>query len=151
MLKEKTHDFFMREALKEAQLAAQMNEMPVGAVVVVGNRIIARAHNQVEHLSDPTAHAEILAITAATTFFKSKYLSDCTIYVTKEPCAMCSGAMHWARVAGLVFGMSDPQKGYQVLAPSVLHPSTRVLKNILEGESYAILSDFFKKLRYTIF
>lgn len=151
MLREKTHDFFMREALKEAQLAAQMDEIPVGAVIVVGNKIIARAHNQVERLSDPTAHAEILAITAATDFLKSKYLLGCTMYVTKEPCAMCGGAMYWAKVAGLVFGMSDPQKGYQALAPSVLHPSTKVLKNILEGDSHEILSDFFQKLRYTIF
>lgn len=142
--------FFMQAALQEATHAATVGEVPVGAVVVVGHKIIARAHNQVEQLKDPTAHAEILAITAAAHYFNSKYLPNCTLYVTLEPCIMCSGALYWSQMKRLVFGASDPKRGYQTLSKAILHPRTAVHQNILAQESNQLLICFFKKLRNTI-
>ena len=142
--------FFMKEALKEAQKAATVNEVPIGAVIVADERIVARTHNQVELLRDPTAHAELLAITAASNHFNSKYLTNCTLYVTLEPCTMCSGALYWSHMKRVVFGASDPKKGYQAFSSSILHPKTEVLQNILATESNELLVYFFKKLRNTI-
>jgi tRNA(adenine34) deaminase len=142
--------FFMQEAIKEAQAAAEVNEVPVGAIIVADGRIVARAHNQVELLRDPTAHAEVLALTAAAHYFNSKYLTHCTLYVTLEPCAMCSGALYWSQIKRVVFGASDPKRGYQTLSPSILHPRTEVIQNVLALESNELLVYFFKKLRNTI-
>ena len=141
---------FMQAALKEAARAAEVGEVPIGAVIVVDQKIIARAYNQVERLKDPTAHAELLAITAAANYFNSKYLPNCTLYVTLEPCVMCSGALYWSQIKRLVFGASDPKRGYQTLANATLHPRTEVQQHILEKESNQLLICFFKKLRNTI-
>jgi len=142
--------FFMQAALQEAQAAAEKGEIPIGAVIVSNQKIVARAHNQVELLKDPTAHAEILAITAAANHLGSKYLTDCTLYVTLEPCAMCSGALHWSHIKRLVFGAKDPRKGYQAFTPSLLHPKTEVTKDVLSGSCSELLIYFFKKLRNSI-
>ncbi|MCE7863380.1 MAG: nucleoside deaminase [Bacteroidetes bacterium CHB5] len=142
-----TDDYFMREALKEAKKALESGEVPVGAVVVCNNKIIARAHNQTEQLTDSTAHAEMLAITAAANYLGSKYLSECTLYVTLEPCVMCAGALHWAQLHQLVFGASDVQRGYSLIASPLLHPRTIVKTGIGELESKAMLQEFFKRLR----
>lgn len=142
--------FFMKEALKEAQTAITLGEVPIGAVIVADDRIISRSYNQVEQLQDPTAHAEILAITAATHHFNSKYLTSCTLYVTLEPCIMCSGALYWSQIKRIVFGASDPKRGYRTISPYMLHPRTEIKQNILAKESNELLVCFFKKLRNTI-
>ncbi|WP_243575239.1 nucleoside deaminase [Candidatus Cardinium sp. cByotN1] len=142
--------FFMQAALKEAEKAAKVGEVPIGAVIVAGHKIVARAHNQVEQLKDPTAHAELLAITAAANYFNSKYLPSPTLYVTLEPCIMCSGALYWSQINRLVFGASDPKRGYQTCSTSILHPRTKVQEHILAKESNELLIYFFKKLRNTI-
>ncbi|AXI24437.1 RNA-specific adenosine deaminase [Cardinium endosymbiont of Sogatella furcifera] len=142
--------FFMEAALKEAAHAAEAGEVPIGAIVVADRKIIARGHNQVERLKDPTAHAELLAITAAADYFNSKYLPNCTLYVTLEPCIMCSGALYWSQIKRLVFGASDPKRGYQALAKAALHPRTAVQAAILAKESNQLLICFFKKLRNAI-
>lgn len=142
--------FFMQAALKEAARAAEAGEVPVGAVVVADRKIIARGYNQVERLKDPTAHAELLAITAAANYLNSKYLPNCTLYVTLEPCVMCSGALYWSQIKRLVFGASDPKRGYQTLTNAALHPRTTVEPHILAKESNQLLISFFKKLRNTI-
>ncbi|MCT4697010.1 nucleoside deaminase [Candidatus Cardinium sp. TP] len=142
--------FFMQAALKEAARAAEAGEVPIGAVVVADHKIIVRGHNQVERLKDPTAHAELLAITAAADYFNSKYLPNCTLYVTLEPCIMCSGALYWSQIKRLVFGASDPKRGYQALAKTALHPRTAVQAAILAKESNQLLICFFKKLRNAI-
>ncbi|MBE6307183.1 MAG: nucleoside deaminase [Bacteroidales bacterium] len=138
---------FMRMALQEAQQAAQADEIPVGAVVVCQNRIIARAHNLTETLCDVTAHAEMQAITSATNNIGGKYLTDCTLYVTLEPCTMCAGAIGWAQISRLVYGASDPRRGYSSIAPNALHPRTQVTTGILADECTALIQDFFKKKR----
>ncbi|MDR0688247.1 MAG: nucleoside deaminase [Prevotellaceae bacterium] len=138
---------YMREALREALLAADKDEAPVGAVVVHGNRIIARAHNLVEALCDATAHAEMQAITAAANFIGGKYLTDCTLYVTVEPCPMCAGACYWAQVGQLVYGAADPKRGYSLLQQNLLHPKAKVVQGLLADECGRLLSDFFKKKR----
>ena len=138
---------YMQEALKQAKIAYDAGEVPVGAVVVANNRIIARAHNQVELLNDPTAHAEILAITAATEAIGSKYLEECTMYVTLEPCVMCAGALNWAQIDNVYYGTSDEKKGYSLLGKQVLHPKTKVKSGLLSEECGKILMDFFSKLR----
>ncbi|NBP70571.1 MAG: nucleoside deaminase, partial [Cytophagia bacterium] len=120
---------------------------PVGAVVVANNRIIARAHNQTEKLTDATAHAEMLAVTAAANFMGSKYLTECTLYVTLEPCVMCAGALHWVQLGKLVFGASDIQRGYELLQSPVLHAKTAVVRGIKEEESRQLLNTFFKSIR----
>jgi tRNA(adenine34) deaminase len=142
-----TDEYFMREALKEAAKAFDIGEVPVGAVVVSNNRIIARAHNQTEKLTDATAHAEMLAITAAANYLGSKYLSECTLYVTLEPCVMCAGALHWTQLEKLVFGASDIQRGYSIVSTPLLHPRTEVVKGIKAEESKKLINDFFKRIR----
>src|SRR6476619_6248218 len=121
-----TDDYFMNEALKEAQKAFDADEVPVGAVIVANNKIIARGHNLTERLNDVTAHAEMQAITSAANAIGGKYLTDCTIYVTIEPCPMCAGALHWSQISKVVYGASDPKRGYSVINPNMLHPKTLV-------------------------
>jgi len=140
-------EYFMREALKEAAKAFAIDEVPVGAVVVCKNRIIARAHNQTEKLTDATAHAEMLAVTSAANYLGSKYLSECALYVTLEPCVMCSGALHWVQLQKLVFGASDLQRGYSLVSSPLLHPKTEVVRGIHADESKKLLEDFFRRIR----
>jgi tRNA(adenine34) deaminase len=140
-------EYFMKKAFSEALFAYEKGEVPVGAVVVANRKIIARAHNLTETLTDVTAHAEMQAITAAANLLGGKYLSDCTFYITLEPCAMCAGALGWAQIGKLVFGASDEKKGYQKYAPNVLHPKTEVISGILKEESAELLQDFFKNKR----
>lgn len=142
-----TDEYFMREALKEAQKAFEIGEVPVGAVVVCRNRIIARAHNQTEKLTDATAHAEMLAVTAAANYLGSKYLTECTLYVTLEPCVMCAGALHWVQLQKLVFGASDIQRGYSLVSSPLLHPKTEVVKNIKAVEAKDLIDNFFRRIR----
>ena len=137
----------MRAALAEANKALEKQEVPVGAVIVCNDMIIARAHNLTETLKDPTAHAEMQAITAATNWLGGKYLSDCTIYVTLEPCAMCAGAIGWSKAPALVFGAADENKGYRTISGSLLHPKTKVESGVLEEECRELLIKFFKNRR----
>lgn len=142
-----TDEYFMNEALKEARKAFDIGEVPVGAVVVCKNRIIARAHNQTEKLTDATAHAEMLATTAAANYLGSKYLSECTLYVTLEPCVMCAGALSWVQLQKLVFGASDVQRGYTLIKSPVLHPKTEVITGIKAQQAKEIIDEFFKRIR----
>lgn len=142
-----THDWFMREALKEAQKAFEINEVPVGAVVVYENKIIGKGHNLTEQLHDVTAHAEMQAITAAANYIGAKYLTDCTLYVTLEPCVMCAGAIYWSQLGELVFGAIDSKRGFQKMGQNMLHPKTKLTHGILEKECAELLKEFFKKLR----
>lgn len=137
----------MKAALAEAQKAFDRQEVPVGAVVVYGNSIIARAHNLTETLRDPTAHAEMQAITAASDYLGGKYLTDCTIYVTLEPCGMCAGAIGWSQAAALVYGAADEKKGFTTISDNLLHPKTKVLSGTLEDECRELLLKFFKARR----
>jgi tRNA(adenine34) deaminase len=139
--------YFMNEALKEAQKAYQADEVPVGAVIVANNRIIARAHNYTERLNDVTAHAEMQVITAAANSIGGKYLNDCTLYVTLEPCPMCAGALHWTHISKIVYGASDAKKGFSNISSNLLHPKTVVLKGIMERECGALLTNFFLSKR----
>ncbi len=142
-----SHDFFMKEALKEAQKAFNKDEVPVGAVIVANNMIIARAHNLSETLNDVTAHAEMQAITAAANTIGGKYLEGCSIYITLEPCVMCAGALFWSQVSEIVFGAHDSKRGYSLINQPILHPRTSVVSGILEHECNHLLVDFFKKRR----
>lgn len=137
----------MGEALKEAQKAWDADEVPVGAVVVAGNRIIARAHNLTERLNDVTAHAEMQAITAAANTIGGKYLTDCTLYVTLEPCIMCAGALAWSQVSRVVFGASDLKKGYSNWNINILHPKTEITRGILSEDCEKIIKNFFIQKR----
>lgn len=137
----------MKKALSEAEAAEKEGEIPIGAVIVCEGRIIAKAHNLTETLNDPTAHAEILAITAATHYLGGKYLDNCTIYVTVEPCPMCAAALAWAQIGKIVYGTRDPKRGYSLFSPSLLHAKTNVTNGILETECHDIVTKFFKKLR----
>lgn len=139
--------YYMKQALMEAQRAAGRGEVPVGAVVVCRDRIIARTHNLTETLNDVTAHAEMQAITAAENALGGKYLNDCTLYVTVEPCVMCAGAIAWAQTGRLVFGASDEKRGYQRYAPNSLHPKTIVVAGVLAEECGELMKTFFKKRR----
>lgn len=139
--------YFMKQALAEAKKAADQGEVPVGAVIVANERIIARAHNQTELLSDVTAHAEILAITSAADYLGNKYLQDCTLYVTLEPCVMCAGALAWSKIGKVVFGASDYKKGFLTQGKEILHPKTKLEYGILNEECEAIIQDFFKSKR----
>ena len=139
--------FYMRQALLEAEKAAERDEVPVGAVVVCRDRIIARAHNLTETLNDVTAHAEMQAITAAANYLGGKYLNDCTLYVTVEPCVMCAGAIAWAQMGRLVIGAMDDKRGYQKYAPQALHPKTVVTQGIMAEECASLMKDFFKRKR----
>lgn len=138
---------FMQMAIKEAETALAQGEIPIGAVIVSHGRIIARAHNQTETLHDVTAHAEMLAITAAADALGGKYLPDCTIYVTVEPCVMCAGALGWAQIGRIVYGVGEEKRGYQRYAPRALHPKATVTTGILEDECKALMIDFFKQRR----
>ncbi len=140
-------DYFMGEALKEARIALDEGEVPVGAVVVSRNRIIGRAHNQTERLTDSTAHAEMLAVTAASNYLGSKYLNECTLYVTLEPCVMCAGALHWVQLMKLVYGADDIQRGYSLVRQPLLHPRTEVIKGIKKQECQTLVNDFFRRIR----
>jgi tRNA(adenine34) deaminase len=142
-----TDEFYMREALKEAQKAYESGEVPVGAVIVCQNRIIARAHNLTETMNDVTAHAEILAITAASQGLGFKYLKDCTLFVTLEPCVMCAGASAWAQMGRIVYGAEDTKKGFKKFASGCLHPKTSVSNGLFAEESQKILVEFFKEKR----
>ena len=139
--------FFMRQALMEAEKAAERDEVPVGAVVVCRDRIIARAHNLTETLNDVTAHAEMQAITAAANYLGGKYLNDCTLYVTVEPCVMCAGAIAWAQLGRLVIGTMDNKRGYHKYAPQALHPKTVVVQDVMAEESASLMKEFFKRKR----
>lgn len=134
---------YMLEALKEARAAFNEDEIPVGAVVVCKGRIIGKGHNMTETLHDPTAHAEMIAITAATEALGGKYLTDCTLYVTVEPCPMCAAALSWAQTGRIVFGATDPKRGYSLFSPSLLHPRTEVRSGVLTEECSTLMKDFF--------
>lgn len=140
-------EHFMKQALHEAEKALEDGEIPVGAVVVCQNRIIARAFNQVERLNDVTAHAEMLAITSAQNYLGSRYLDECSLYVTLEPCTMCGGALYWAQIAKVVYGASDKKRGYQQANPKIMHPKSEIKRGLLANESEILLKTFFSKLR----
>lgn len=142
-----TDEYFMKEALKEAKKALFDDEVPVGAVVVCNNTIISRAHNQTELLNDVTAHAEIIAITGAQEYLQSKFLNECELYVTLEPCLMCAGASYWSRFKKVVYGASDEKRGYSKLGGQILHPKTEIISGVLETECSSILTEFFQKKR----
>ena len=138
---------FMREALREAAVAGSEKEIPIGAVIECRGRVIAKGHNMVEALHDPTAHAEMIALTAATEALGGKYLQDCTIYVTVEPCPMCAAALNWAQIGRIVWGADDPKRGFTLFSPSLIHPRTATSSGVLSDECSAIVSDFFKERR----
>ncbi len=138
-----SHEYFMQQTLKEAQKAFDEDEIPVGAIVVCQNKIIGRGYNQTEKLNDVTAHAEMLAITAATNFLNGKYLDECTLYVTLEPCVMCAGAIFWARPERIVFAARDEKRGFINKGNNLLHPKTETIQGVMETESTALLKQFF--------
>jgi len=146
MIEPYDHEYFMKKALQEAQTALDRGEIPVGAVIVTQNRIIAKGHNLTETLTDVTAHAEMQAITAGASFIGGKYLKDCTLYVTLEPCQMCAGALYWSQISNIVYGASDEHRGYLKMGTQ-LHPKTKVVSGILEEECSAIISEFFARKR----
>ena len=137
----------MLDALREAQRAAAEDEVPIGAVIVCQGRIIAKGHNMTERLNDPTAHAEMIAITAATEAVGGKYLNDCTLYVTIEPCPMCAGALAWSQIGKVVYGASDPKRGFSRFSPSLMHPKTEIVSGIMAEECGNIVSEFFQRKR----
>lgn len=139
--------YFMKEALKEAQKAFIKDEVPVGAVIVCENQIIARAHNYTETLNDVTAHAEMQAFTAAADYLGGKYLNECTLYVTLEPCVMCGGASYWAQLKKIVFGAADEKRGFSILSENILHPKTEVESGLMKEECSKLLTDFFQSKR----
>ena len=141
------HERYMREALREAQCAAEEDEVPVGAARVCRGRIIGRGHNMTERLNDPTAHAEMIAITAASEAMGGKYLNGCTLYVTVEPCPMCAGALAWSQIDRIVYGAIDPKRGYSLFSPSLLHPKTEVTAGVLAEECGTLVSEFFRRKR----
>lgn len=147
MLSVYSDSHFMKQALQQAHIALEEGEIPVGAVVVCENQIIARAYNQTEKLHDVTAHAEIIAITAAANFLNSKYLPDCTLYVTLEPCVMCAGALQWAQVGRIVYGAADDKRGFMRFGKKMLHPKTKLEYGIMEEECSSLLKLFFAQLR----
>ena len=140
-------ELYMKEALREAQAARAEGEVPIGAVVVCRGRIIARGHNMTERLHDTTAHAEMIALTAATEAMGGKYLNDCTLYVTVEPCPMCAAALCWAQAGRIVYGAPDPKRGYSLYSPSLLHPKTEVTAGLLAETCGTLVADFFKEKR----
>ena len=141
-----THEYFMKKALNEAQEAFDKGEIPVGALVVVDNRVIAKSHNLTELLNDVTAHAEMQSITAAANFLGGKYLTGCTLYVTLEPCQMCAGALYWSQISRVVYGAHDEHRGYRAMGGK-LHPKTEVVSGIMEQECSVLVKNFFKKRR----
>ena len=138
--------YFMKRALDEASIALEKNEVPIGAVIVINNKIIARGHNLTERLNDVTAHAEMQAFTAAAAYLGGKYLKDCTLYVTLEPCQMCAGASYWTQIGKIVFGAYDTNRGYQHYK-TTLHPKTKVVGGVLEDACSSLIKDFFKNKR----
>lgn len=147
MLSILSDEYFMKEALKEAKIALIKDEVPIGAVIVYKNKVIARAYNQIETLQDTTAHAEILAITSATNFLNSKYLNDCTMYITLEPCVMCAGALYWSQVGKVVFGAADDKRGFMRYGKELLHPKTKLEYGVLNDECSELLIEFFRNKR----
>lgn len=141
-----TDEYFMKKALQEAEMAFAKGEIPVGAIIVVNNQVIARSHNLTEMLNDVTAHAEMQSITAAANYLGGKYLKDCTLYVTLEPCQMCAGALYWSQISKIVFGARDEQRGYQVMG-TALHPKTTVISGIMADEASELLLRFFAQKR----
>lgn len=142
-----TDEYYMQRALDQARMAMKRDEIPVGAIVVCGDQIIARSYNLTETLTDVTAHAEMQAITSAANALGGKYLNQCTLYVTVEPCVMCAGAIGWAQLGRVVYGASDPKRGYSVYAPKAFHPKTQVTSGVLEAECAALMKEFFQKKR----
>ena len=140
-------EIYMRHALREAHLALEAGEVPIGAVVVAAGRIVGRGHNLTETLQDPTAHAEMQAITAATSTIGGKYLNDCTLYVTVEPCAMCAGALSWSQIGRVVYGAEDAKRGFRHYCKGMLHPKTKLSAGVLSAECEALMRSFFVKLR----
>jgi len=138
---------YMQEALREARAAGEEGEIPIGAVVVCRGSIISRGHNMTERLHDPTAHAEMIALTSATEALGGKYLKGCTLYVTVEPCPMCAAALAWAQVDRIVYGAGDPKRGYSLFSPSLLHPKTEVASGVFADECSALVTEFFKTHR----
>ena len=138
---------YMRMAIDEALKALNKKEVPIGAIVVAGDRVIGRGHNLVETLMDATAHAEMQAITAAMSTLGGKYLNDCTLYVTVEPCVMCAGALAWSQIGRIVYGTAEPKKGYTTIPHPILHPKTKVERGVMEAECRELMEEFFKKLR----
>ena len=141
------YEKYMKEALREAGYAAQEDEVPIGAVIVCRGRIVGKGHNMTERLNDPTAHAEMIAITAATEAMGGKYLNDCTLYVTVEPCPMCAGALAWAHIGRIVYGAEDEKRGYKRYAPDELHPKTKVASGVCADEAADLMIKFFKGKR----
>lgn len=142
-----SHEHYMKEALKEAKAALEKDEVPVGAIIVLSNRIIARSHNLVETLNDATAHAEMLALTSAQNYVNGKYIPECTLYVTLEPCMMCAGALFWTQLGNIVYGASDPKRGFQNINSTILHPTTKIKGGVLKDECSSLLKSFFKSKR----
>jgi len=141
-----TDEYFMKQALQEAEMAFEKDEIPVGAIIVIDNKIIARGHNLTEMLNDVTAHAEMQAITAAANFLGGKYLVGCTLYVTLEPCQMCAGALYWSQISKIVFGASDEHRGFEKMGTQ-LHPKTMVVRGVLANEASDLMKRFFAKKR----
>lgn len=142
-VRDKQDAFFMKKALEQAEIALQKGEVPVGALITCQGHVVARAHNLTERLNDPTAHAEMQAITAACNTIGGKYLNQCTLYVTLEPCAMCAGAIAWAQLGRLVYGAQDPKKGFSIISANILHPKTTVSAGIMAEEAGKLMKDFF--------
>jgi tRNA(adenine34) deaminase len=140
-------EYFMNMALRKAEVAFEQEEIPVGAVIVLDNTVIAKAHNLTQTLNDVTAHAEMQALTSASNYLGAKYLNDCVLYVTLEPCVMCAGALYWAQIGKIVYGASDLKRGYSLVNASLLHPKTEVVQGVLVKESQELLEIFFQKLR----
>ncbi|OFX25024.1 MAG: tRNA-specific adenosine deaminase [Bacteroidetes bacterium GWA2_31_9] len=140
-------EFFMNEALKEAKIAFEKGEIPIGAVIVSNNQIIARAHNMTETLNDVTAHAEMMAFTSASNYLGSKYLNDCTLYVTIEPCTMCAGASYWTQIGKIVYGADDDKRGFSKINSQILHPKTELIKGVLKDKCAELIIQFFKSKR----
>ena len=142
-----TDEYFMKQALQQAKIAFDKDEVPIGALVVFQNKVISKAHNLTETLQDPTAHAEMLAITSATNMIGGKFLKDCVLYVTVEPCVMCAGASYWSQIGRVVFGTSDNKRGYSAFGKDILHPKTAILGGIMQVECEQIMKEFFHKIR----
>lgn len=146
-VEQKQDEFFMNKAIEQAKIALERGEVPIGAIIVENGRVLGRGHNLVESLRDATAHAEMQAITSASSSVGGKYLPKSTLYVTVEPCIMCAGAIAWTQIGRVVYGASDPKKGYSTINQRILHPKTEVLSGVLEAECAELMQDFFKKLR----
>jgi len=147
MINRPDHDFFMKKAISMAELSFEQGEVPVGAVLVCDGKIITKTHNQTELLNDATAHAEMMAITSACAHFNSKYLKDCILYVSLEPCPMCAAALYWTQIKTIVWAASDEKRGYSLFSPSLLHPSTEVISGLFATESRILMKQFFKERR----